>query len=59
MTTEIIKVGETCWKVLNAKSRQDAMCVIASARSSGVSTYRLVRDQMRSGEGPEIVAEVV
>lgn len=59
MPLEIIKVGETRWKVLHEKNRHDAMCAIASALSSGVSSYRLIRDKMRAGEGPEIVAEVV
>lgn len=53
MSNEIIALGETRWLVKVANTRNDAMCAIASAKSHGYPSFRLLR-----GLTPEIVAEV-
>lgn len=53
MSNEIVVIGERRWLVKVANSRHDAMCAIASARSHGYSSFRLLR-----GLTPEIFAEV-
>ena len=59
MKDEILDVGGRRWKVREAKTREDAMSAIASARCCGSVGERVTHDKRLCGGGIEVRADVV
>lgn len=59
ITNEIIEVGGRRWKVREAKTREDALNAIASARCSGSVGERQTHDKRLCGGALEVLADVV
>lgn len=59
IANEIIEVGGRRWKVREAKTREDALNAIASARCSGSVGARQTHDKRLCGGGVEVLADVV
>lgn len=59
MKNEIIEVGGRSWKVREAKTREDALNAIASARCSGSVGEKVIIDKRFVGGGEEVIADVV
>lgn len=56
---EIIEVGGGRWKVREAKTREDALNAIASARCSGSVGARQTDDKRLCGGALDVLADVV
>ena len=59
LENEVIEVGGQRWKVREAKTRENALNAIASARGSGSVGTKIAIDKTYCGGGVEVLADVV